>query len=80
MLAFFGDLRDGGMRAKIDRPTGRRIVCNTVAFTIHRFKFAPSFNFITVAHSGGRGRAAADSRFVATGEQRPASSLLDHGV
>lgn len=82
MLALSGDLCDGGMLAKIDKPTCRRIARSAVAFTAHHFKFRPSSNFIAIADSDGtgKGRTAANSRFVATREQRPAGSLLDHGV
>jgi hypothetical protein len=82
MLALSGDFCDGGMRAKIDYPTCRRIACGAVAFTGYRFQSAPSSNLIVVADSGGTGedRTAADSGFVATGEQRPPGDLLDHGV
>ena len=82
MLALSGDLCDGGMRAKIDCPTWRRIACGAVAFTAHRFQFAPSSNLIVVADSGDtdEGRTAAYFGFGATGEQRAAGGLLDHGV
>jgi len=79
MLALSGDFRDGRLRPEIDWPNRRSTVRRSIAFGFHSGSVA---SFFGVAKAGAiaTSGAAPSARFVATGEQRPAGSLLDHGV
>jgi hypothetical protein len=82
MLIFSGHLCHGRMWEKIDKPTCRRIAVVVVAFADGCFNHSPISEPIVVPNSGAAASCRADSgfRFIATGKQCPAGSLLDHSV
>jgi hypothetical protein len=82
MLTLSGDLCHGRMWEKIDKSTCRRIAGVVVAFAGGSFNHSPISEPIVAPNSGDAASCRADPgfRFIAAGKQRPAGSLLDHGV